>query len=99
MNCSNSISNSLIDFFFFPCMVRVNYRATTLKSSIDIAIASQCDRVVGQHGSKASKEESLLLLLVLAVKKREVLLGLSFLNRMRIEDREMVPRNDGIYRD
>jgi hypothetical protein len=80
-------------------MVRVNYRATTMKSSIDAAIASRCGRVVGQHRSKASKEESLLLLLVLAVKKREVSLGLSFLRRMRIEDREMVPRNNGIHRD
>jgi hypothetical protein len=42
---------------------------------------------------------SLLLLLVLAVKKREVL-GLSFLRRMRKERIEgMVPRYDGINRD
>ncbi len=67
-------------------MVRVNYRATTMKSSIDTAIALRCGGVVGRHRSKASKEESLLLLLVLAVKKREVSLGLSFLRRMRIED-------------
>ncbi len=77
----------------------MNYHATIMKSSIDTAIALQCSRVVGQHRSKASKEESLLLLLVLAVKKREVSLGLSFLRRMRIEDRKIVPRNDGIHRD
>ncbi len=70
-----------------------------MKSSVDTAIAMRCGRVVGQHQSKASKEESLLLLLVLAVKKREVLSGLSFLRRMMIEDREMVPGNDGIHRD
>ncbi len=68
-------------------------------SSVDTAIALWCGRVVGQHRSKASKEESLLLLLVLAVKKREVSSGLSFLRRIRIEDREMVPRKDGIHRD
>jgi hypothetical protein len=70
-----------------------------MKSSVDTAIASQCGRVVGRHQSKALKEESLLLLLVLAVKKWEVSLGFSFLRRMSIEDREIVPRKDGIHRD
>ena len=42
MSSYTSVSNSSIDFFFFPRMVRMIYRATTMKSSVDIAIASRC---------------------------------------------------------
>jgi hypothetical protein len=46
INCSNLVSSSLIDFFFLIRMVRVNYRATTMKSCVDTAIASRCGEVV-----------------------------------------------------
>jgi hypothetical protein len=45
-------------------MVRVIYRATTMKSCVDIVNALRCRGVVGQHQSKASKEDHLLVLAV-----------------------------------
>ncbi len=58
----------------------------------DTANASRC--------GGASKEELLLLLLELAVKKREVSIGSFLLEKdEEREDRRMVPRYDGIHRD
>jgi hypothetical protein len=59
-------------------MVRIIYCATTM--CIAVPWGGRAASIQGTEGG------SLLLLLVLAVKKREVL-GLSFLRRMRIEDR------------
>jgi hypothetical protein len=78
MNSSNSVSNSLIDFFFLTRMVRIIYCATTM--CITLLWGGQAASIQGTKGG------SLMLLLVLAVKKREVS-GLSFLRRMSIEDR------------
>jgi hypothetical protein len=78
MNSFNSVSNSLIDFFFLTHMVRIVYRVTTM--GIAVPWGGWAVSIQGTEGG------SLLLLLVLAVKKREVS-GLSFLRRMRIEDR------------
>jgi hypothetical protein len=59
-------------------MVRIIYHATTM--CITMPWGGQAASIQGTEGG------SLLLLLVLAVKKREVS-GLSILRRMRIEDR------------
>jgi hypothetical protein len=59
-------------------MVRIIYRATTM--CIAVPWGGRAASIQGTKGG------SLLLLLVLAVKKRDVS-GLSFLRRMRIEDR------------
>jgi hypothetical protein len=78
MNSFDSVSNSLIDFFFLTHMVRIIYCATTM--CIAVPWGGWAASIQGTEGG------SLLLLLVLAVKKREVS-GLSLLRRMRIEDR------------
>jgi hypothetical protein len=78
MNSFNSVSNSSIDFFFLARMVRIIYCVTTI--CIAVPWGGRAASIQG------TERGSLLLLLVLAVKKREVS-GLSFLRRMRIEDR------------
>ncbi len=42
MNSASSASSSFMDFFFWPCMVRLNYSVTTMKSCVDIANALWC---------------------------------------------------------
>ena len=68
-------------------MVRVNYRVPTMKSSVDIAIALRC----GEWSSGIDpRHRRRIIAAAIAIgvgcEKREVL-GLSFLRRMRKEDR------------
>ena len=69
MNCSNSVSNSSIDFFFFPRMVK-----SDLSCDYNEIMHRYCQCITVRWGGRATsiqgiKGGSLLLLLVLAVKK------------------------------
>jgi hypothetical protein len=71
MNCSNLVYSSLIDFIFLIRMVRVNYRATKLKSCIDTVIALHCGVVGWSSGIDPRHQNRIIAvaILVLAVKR------------------------------
>ncbi len=86
MSCSNCVSNSSIDFFFFPRMVK-----SDLLCDYYEIMHRYCQCIAMRWGGRATsiqgiKGGSLLLLLVLAVKKREVSIGCFLLEKMRKED-------------
>jgi hypothetical protein len=86
MSCSNSVSNSLINFFFFPRMVK-----SDLSCDYNEIMHRYCQCIAVRWGGQATliqgiKEGSLLLLLVLAAKKWEVLIGCLLLEKMKKED-------------
>ena len=86
MNCSNSISSSLIDFFFFPRMVK-----SDLSCDYNEIMHRYCQCIAVRWGGWVTSIQgieggSLLLLLVLAVKKREMSIGCFLLEKMRKED-------------